>query len=418
MSVQNYSSEVSLQAMQSSSSIKSNENMQGQWNGKTVTNRENLTQHSLQSETVRFKNNHASNIAPRESLKRSHSQIIDLTKPSTNTTMQLAKKDKKDMQISFLQGEDDHIHTYAKCIDEAKSQIIIASWNLNFIPKKIFSSLIKAKRRKVPIGLIVQSIKREGVLDCFYGDEDSPSGYYFECSETKSHAKFLFVDSKILVLGSYNALGDSYEESLDASIMLKGTEAQLWPFYMSIFETYTSIEEDLSNVFGSNAKMSKFSHTRPRRLLRREFEDGSQIFLLRTIQEHEDFFRLATPYNGDVSIYSPFSTKDNTFKRLQALERILPTTVKVYLKVLPKFRNGLTRLLSKVPNLQNRVSVETANSHQKVVILGSETICVGSLNWLSAAQDQSFYSNAELSIVLQGPKANNIIKQFYSKENS
>ena len=161
--------------------------------------------------------------------------------------------------------------------------------------------------------------------------------------------------------------------------------------------------------------ISKVRNPGPRELLQRSFADQSKIFLLRTIQEHEDFLKLATPHNGDVSIYSPFSTKDNTYKRLQGLGKLLPSTVKITLKVLPKFQSGLTRLLSLVPELQNRVTIETAHSHQKIVILGNETLCVGSLNWLSAAQDSDApYSNAELSIVLQGPKAAKIIKKFYT----
>ena len=47
---------------------------------------------------------------------------------------------------------------------------------------------------------------------------------------------------------------------------------------------------------------------------------------------------------------------------------------------------------------------------KKIVTL-VETICVGSLNWLPAAQDAADpYSNVELSIVLQGPKAKELSK--------
>ncbi len=350
-----------------------------------------------------------------KSLKRARPQVIDLTRSSTNTPKHPAKKRRRELYVDFIHGKDEHIDIYADCIDEAESQIIITSWNLNFIPSKIFSSLMEAKKRGVYISFVVQSVKREETLDYFYDDEDSSSDDTFSLFETKSHAKFLFVDSKILVLGSYNALGDSYEESLDASVMVEGTVRQMWPFYMSIYETYISMGEDLGDIFGPIAGASKARHPGPRPLLRRSFEDTSYIFLLRTIQEHEEFFKLATPDNGDVSIYSPFSTRDNTLKRLQALQTILPAATRVSLKVLPRFRSGLIGLLARVPKLQDRVNVETVSSHQKVMILGTETICIGSLNWLSAAQDSKApYSNVELSIVLQGPRADNIIKEFYS----
>lgn len=341
--------------------------------------------------------------------KRPQAEVIDLCSSTGSNSLHSAKKRVAEMKLSFLYGSNDHLRAYAKAIDEAQGHVIMASWNLNFIPQEIFSSLMNAKRRGVAITFVVQSVKHQETLQYFDDNEAS-----FSLFITKSHAKFLFVDSVALVLGSYNALGDAYEESYDASVFLKGTINQLWPFYMSIYETYTSIGEDLRSIFDGIAMISKVRNPGPRTLLQRSFADQSKITLLRTIQEHEDFLRLATPHNGDVSIYSPFSTKDNTFKRLQGLGKLLPATVKVTLKVLPKFQSGLTRLLSLVPELQNRVTIETAPSHQKIVILGNETLCVGSLNWLSAAQDSdASYSNAEFSVVLQGPKAAKIIKKFY-----
>lgn len=357
---------------------------------------------------------HPAQEPPKRGVKRAQMEVIDLTHTSASGTLHPAKKRGAEIEVTFLHGSNDHIAAYAKAIDEAETDVIIASWNLNFIPREIFSSLMSAKRRGVSISFVVQSVKRPETLKYFDDDETSSGEYSFSLFETKSHAKFLFVDNTTLVLGSYNALGDSYEETLDASVFLKGTISQLWPFYMSIRETYTSIGEDLGSIFGGIAMISKVRNPGPRSLLQMYLEDSSKIFLLHTTKEHEDFLRLAIPYNGDVAIYSPFSTRDNTFKRLQALSRLLPATAKVSLKVLPKFQSGLTRLLSMIPDLQNRVTIETAPSHQKIVILGKETLCVGSLNWLSAAQDgNASYSNAELSVVLQGPKAAKIIKEIY-----
>lgn len=316
------------------------------------------------------------------------------------------------MKVSFLHGKYKHTLAYAELIHEAESHIIIASWNVNFIPEEIFSSLLEAKRRGVNISFVVNSVVREKTLDYFFGDGEED--YKFDLFETKSHAKFIFVDSKSLILGSFNALGESFEESDDASFMIKGSVPQLWPFYMSIYETYTSIGEDLGSIFDGIAMISKARNPGERRLLQRSFDDGSQIFLLRTIKEHQDFFRLATPQNGKVTIYSPFSTKDNTMKRLQMLDSLLPTGTEVHLRVLQQFESGLKRLLALVPNLQRHAHVDVATSHQKIMVLGTQTICAGSLNWLSAAQDaKDPYSNVELSVVLQGPKAESIIKKYY-----
>lgn len=344
--------------------------------------------------------------------KRVPDEIEEEGEKRAKKATESSKKSAGEMGVSFIHGTQAHIETYVRVIDKAEGHVIIASWNLNFIPKEIFSSLMRAKNRGVSISFVVQSVKRQDSLKYFR--ENDQDDYSFTLFETKSHAKFLFVDSINLVLGSYNALGDPCEESLDASLCIKGSIKQLWPFYMSIYETYTDIGEDLGSIFDGLAMISKVRHPGPRPLLQRSFDDQSKIFLLRTIKEHEDFIKLATPSNGDVSIYSPFSTKDNTFKRLLSLHKFLPIHAKIHLKVLPKFQNGLTRLVSEINDLQNRVTIETVASHQKIVILGNETLCIGSLNWLSAAQDdKASYSNVELSVVLQGPKAAKIIKGFY-----
>lgn len=340
-------------------------------------------------------------------------RIVSLPKPLLAARPLTAKLSDPEMRIGFLHGGDEHISAYSQCIDKAEEEVIIASWNVNFIPESIFSSLMRAKKRGVHLSFIVNSIKRDATLKCFSDDDDDEST--FTLSETKSHAKFLFVDKKYLILGSFNALGEAFEETEDSSFKLEGSISQLWPFYMSIYETYTSIGEGMLGIFDGIAMISKVRYGRERTLLQRNFEDSSRILLLRNLKEHEDFFKQATPYSGKITIYSPFSTKDNTLKRLQTLESILPSKTEVCLKVLEKFEIGLTRLLSSVPNLKNHASIEVAPSHQKVVVVGKDTICVGSLNWLSAAQDEKDpYNNVELSIVLLGPKAEAIIKSYYS----
>jgi hypothetical protein len=325
---------------------------------------------------------------------------------------QRVKEAEAEMEICFLRGTNQHIQAYVDLINKAENHLIIASWNVNFIPEGIFLALMKAKKRGIFINFVANSIKRKSTLDYFENEEGDETT--FQLFETKSHAKFLFVDAKSLILGSFNALGEAPEENDDASFMLKGTIKQLWPFYMSIYESYTSIGEDLKSLFDGIATISKCRNPGERPLLRRSFSDGTYIYLLRTIKEHEDFLKLATPYNGNVTIYSPFSTKDNTLKRLQKLESILPVGTKVNLKVLKQFEGGLLRLLSLVPQLESHAHVEVATSHQKIVVLGNQIICAGSLNWLSAAQDtKDPYSNVEFSIVLQGPKAEKIIESHY-----
>ncbi|EKE09072.1 MAG: hypothetical protein ACD_16C00214G0002 [uncultured bacterium] len=320
-------------------------------------------------------------------------------------------------KITFLRGTDDHIRVFADLINSARERIILASWKLGFIPEDIFQALMKAKRNGVSLSFIVNSIQRKETLEPFtdeYDDDFEDSS--FVIAETRSHAKFLFVDSQKLVLGSFNALGDSPEESEDASFLIEGSIQQMWPYFMRIRDIYTELDEEetVDSIFGCIAAISSVRYgNRNRFHLQRTLSCGTRIHLLKTVHDHEEFFRLATPSNGHITIYSPFSFRDNTLTRLEFLQKRVPSGVKVTLKVLPEFQPDLTKLLERFPSLKSHTHVESTNSHQKVIILGDETLCIGSLNWLSAAQSAaSDYSNLELSLVLQGPKAAEIIREF------
>ncbi len=345
-------------------------------------------------------------------------QQIHEEKKQAETTRILAKQvlptEKKTpaaqayVNVEFLQGVDDHLSTYSSCIDAAEDQVVIASWALQYIPEEIFTSLLNAKRRGVYIAFIVQSIKNESVLN-YFPDEDK-----FYLMETKSHAKFLSVDSTTLVLGSFNALQSSDEETEDVSVLFSGTIKQMWPFYMSIYESYTFMVEEAPAVFGSNASISRYKNLGKNRwLLQRQIGPESRVILLRTLEEHEDFFEKGLASNGDVTICSPFSAKNNALNRLKALDRIVLQPNKIALRVLPHFEQKLAHILDQVPALKSRTRISVSPSHQKVIILGLESICIGSLNWLSAVQDSSHpCSYVELSVLIQGPKAADMIKRL------
>lgn len=109
------------------------------------------------------------------------------------------------------------------------------------------------------------------------------------------------------------------------------------------------------------------------------------------------------------------SQNEENLKRLKKLETLLTGETAIHLKVLPQYESRLNKLLAEVPTLKGRTQVHVATSHQRIVILGDHTICAGSLNWLSAAQDaKDPYGNIELSVVLQGSRAENIIKSYFA----
>ncbi len=335
--------------------------------------------------------------------KKSHSSS---TKPITET-------------VKFIKGTDQHLDMYTQLIEKAENDIVIASWKLNFIPPALFRSLMKAKRNGVYISFIVNEIVRPETLDYFYDSDDDLSSEegnpQFSVYLTRSHAKFIVVDKKQLLLGSFNALsGDADENTEDSSLLIRGTINQTWPYYMRIRDTYNDLDEKASDAFGGIAAISSYKYGK-RPQLDRTLRNGTRIHLLKTLKDHNDFFEQAIPNNGAVTLYSPFSTRDNTLHRLKQLEQYVPAETPVILKVLPRYESGLKRLLGLVPGLKQHSQVDTADSHQKILVIGSEIICIGSFNWLSATYKHgTSYENLELSIVLQGPTAANIISRYYS----
>ena len=194
-------------------------------------------------------------------------------------------------KITFLRGTDDHIRVFADLINSARERIILASWKLGFIPEDIFQALMKAKRNGVSLSFIVNSIQRKETLEPFtdeYDDDFEDSS--FVIAETRSHAKFLFVDSQKLVLGSFNALGDSPEESEDASFLIEGSIQQMWPYFMRIRDIYTELDEEetVDSIFGCIAAISSVRYgNRNRFHLQRTLSCGTRIHLLKTVH----FFR-------------------------------------------------------------------------------------------------------------------------------
>jgi hypothetical protein len=150
-------------------------------------------------------------------------------------------------------------------------------------------------------------------------------------------------------------------------------------------------------------------------LLQKTLDDNSStITLLRNISEHDSFFKSLDVVGKSVTIYSPF-VSDNVQRMLSTLCDIVPPEIVVHLKVLPQFEEKLGVILSTNIELCNRFVVDISQSHQKIIVLGDDIICVGSMNWLSHSTSHN-RSNIELSFILCGNKAKEIIKCHYASD--
>jgi phosphatidylserine/phosphatidylglycerophosphate/cardiolipin synthase-like enzyme len=302
------------------------------------------------------------------------------------------------MEISFLHGLENHIREYERLISNAKNQIIIASWTICYIPPTIYKRLAEAKERGIRISFIV-------------GNDKSGKGNQFYTFETVTHSKFLIVDFETLIVGSFNALCES--DGLDSSIKISGNVKELWPFVMSIYETYTTISDinEIRRVFGDSVHTSRSKQNHPRKFFTMKKLDEDLIILLRNKKEHDMFFEVISSEKS-IIIFSPFFTKSAAKQRIKILNKNLPTNGQVVFNVRKNDMNILNNMLSRFPKT-NSFNVRNCESHQKIIIVNDDLICVGSLNWLSMPQNlKDDDSNVEFSIVIHGLKAKEIIKNF------
>lgn len=329
-----------------------------------------------------------------------------------------------DYEIRFIRGRENHISQMLHLIEGAEEEILIACWKLKFMPPELLSALMTAKRRGVLLSFFVNEVENETAADYFEenseeasdSDEESQPGTTFK---TKTHAKFFFVDQRKAMFGSFNAF-DSSEgiEDSNSSFLIQGTIRQMWPFYMGLYHSYKAIgdrsEEGFCTIAGIST-LSGFSRNGP---YNRNLSDGSKIWFLTTLEEHNQFFNLAVrTAQQHVRIYSPFIYEENATKRLETLHANLPPNTRLFLYTLPKNEAKLRRILDKSGALKARTMIRVGNFHDKLVIIDQHTMCVSSLNALSAAlEETSLHKNVETSVVLQGPRARSLIVQhFYNQ---
>lgn len=320
-------------------------------------------------------------------------------KTSSNISFAFAKKSHQDeCKVSHVSGSEEHFNLLKKSLDSAKKEILITTHSITWIPSDVFDLLKDAVCRNVKIHIIYNHNIPEKVED-FFMDTES-----IRLENNKIHAKYLVVDRKIFVIGSFNWL--DFTKTNDDDI-------EECSFKISKNENYVNrlrgkvYSEIISNRKGPSEKEWDF-------LKLPISPDSSNMLLLTTLFDHENFLLSACrDAKRKIEVYSPFVTYKNAIKRINNIADILnkdaQSNVRLHLFVGEKYYE-LSNFIKNHRILRKNTDIDLEYFHRKTLVIDDELISEGSFNWLSSASNlESEYHNHDASLVLKGPVARDII---------
>jgi len=319
------------------------------------------------------------------------------SKVRVNSTCANQSQDDQQITLRLISGNNDHYELLLDLIDQAREEIFISSYKVNYLPEELLYALGKAKHRKVHIH-VYYGIHKE--IPEFAEKYFENSG--FKGGDFKTHSKPFMVDRKHVVIGSHNWLDLKNDETFsltnddtDKSIMItnapeitKKIAGRIW-------------QDTISYRDGNEPSFIPYQ---------RNILNSSKILLLTTLTQHEDFLiNICQDVHYELIIYSPFFTFLNAKKRLSLISDSLNDKPFVRVKLFLRDERDieqLMRYINKIPNLKTRTTVNQYNGHQKTLLADDNLRAEGSFNWLSsAANEESEYSNHDITVAIMGKEA-------------
>ena len=328
--------------------------------------------------------------------------IIDLTEKEFPKKIPINKYSDSQCDVEYIRGLDEHLDLLEDLIHSARVKLEVFSKTLNFLPDNIFNALKDARRRNVNIILTVQDVKSEVAYNSleYIGVQIN--------EDRKTHTKFVFVDDKVSVIGSFNFLDynqdkEEYFGICDCSLKISDLDN-------------SGFAKQIRGKIYQNMILIESNKDLPIYLLRKQLGNSS-ITLLPNSFQHEDFLKyMLRAAKKRVTIYSPFITSRNAEKRLKLIADEIHQGVKLVLHINPQNRKLLEWILTKTPKLKHMTEIKESIFHRKTLFVDPNMddayLCEGSFNWLSATQDKgSEYYKQETSVVLSGPIARDFIRE-------
>ncbi|PKN37976.1 MAG: phospholipase [Deltaproteobacteria bacterium HGW-Deltaproteobacteria-2] len=131
---------------------------------------------------------------------------------------------------------EEYLPTLLKCIDEAKSEILISIFSFkagkhkNSYPDRIASHLAKAVKRGIKVYVILETTDSKSdelnIQNKQTGKflEEKGVNVYFDSPRQTTHTKLVVIDQHLVLLGSHNFTQSALKYNNEISILLDSSE--------------------------------------------------------------------------------------------------------------------------------------------------------------------------------------------------
>ncbi|MDP1723384.1 MAG: hypothetical protein Q8L85_01610 [Alphaproteobacteria bacterium] len=312
-----------------------------------------------------------------------------------NSFSQLVDKDFQDsFAIKRIYSKDEHRNLLIKMLESAEQTVLITTQSVTFFDQDIFNLFERLREKKVKIFVYYNKFIDKRLLNFF--DNIGIIHRQFNI-----HAKFLMIDYKSIVIGSYNWLdfNDDYDNT---SFEIQGNVKCFDKLRGRIWKKVIDYRKNRDNV--DNPFQIDLLHE-------------SEMHLLTSLKSHENFFRcVCKNANHKIEIFSPFVTTNNAKKRLIDIASFIKEGVKINIYVLNQSDAEKLSQILKTPllsKIKDQMNVFLTEDHSKTLVVDDYLISEGSFNWLSSASSEaSKFHNFDASLVLKGRIAENFIQEL------
>ena len=311
----------------------------------------------------------------------------------------------------------EHYNYFHAAIQSAKDSILITSYSIahfTFNHYNIYQSLANARRQGVRIYIYWNDHKPIDRRVSQFLDE-----WDIHFDQAYTHSKFLMIDKRKIVIGSFNWLSENlnYQQSANGSLVTEGTYAD-------------TLGEDIWQHL-MHYRQLQYGHYRQARCFDRDpdnqdspsykLAENSYFTYLPTLEEHQNYlFYVIKEAKNKVIVCSPFISQWVEEDILVELLRpVLRRGVNLYFVYNPGTisrteSNQLFNHLGSLARDKHFHLIPIHDFHLKTIIVDDVEIAEGSFNWFSATRDRAHeHHNHEATAIVDGDCAIPLIQHFY-----
>ncbi|MBT4880409.1 MAG: hypothetical protein HON43_05510 [Alphaproteobacteria bacterium] len=336
-------------------------------------------------------------------------------------------------RVYRLSTHEEHVGALESAFKSAGKSVLVTNYgNLytSVLKTPLFTTIIpEARHRNVQVYFRFNYSDKESRYSPIPSEvEKYFHNYGINAAWTQTHAKIVAVDSKLVMVGSFNWLSDLtvpvHYRSFNSTLVFEGDEAcRMTDDIWKVLKYYRN--KEFGEYNRTNHRKAYLFKRNPDNQLSRQYvlDDESTLTYVPVIEEHRrkllDIFERA---KKRIVIFSPFVSWDgvNTYQRdfvRNLLTTVLERNVSVCFVCLPDHEKRYRDYLGDLFNYSNLKLKTFPHLHAKTIIMDDKLIGEGSFNWLCAARDEIYHTHKhEATLIFEGSKAKDFIQSFYQTD--